>query len=57
MPEQPRQEEDLGPAGTPEEAVKRMLDKKKLSSKINYDNLNGLFSGCARTAGCLASLR
>lgn len=45
--EQPRQEEDLGPAGTPEEAVKRMLDKKKLSSKINYDNLNGLFSGCA----------
>ncbi len=38
-----------------------MLDAKKLSSKINYDNLDGLFSGCApaqaakappRAAGC-----
>ncbi|KAK9835222.1 hypothetical protein WJX81_006819 [Elliptochloris bilobata] len=40
----PRPEEDLEPAGTPQEAFQRMLDRKKLSSKINYQNLDGLFS-------------
>lgn len=43
---QPRPEEVLSPAGTPQEAFQRMVHHKKLSSKINYQNLDDLFSGC-----------
>lgn len=44
---QPRPEEVMMPAGTPQEAFQRMVHHKKLSSKINYQNLDDLFSGCA----------
>ena len=42
---QPRPEEVMSPAGTPQEAFQRMVHHKKLSSKINYQNLDDLFSG------------
>ncbi len=38
----------LEPAETPEEATRRMLDAKKLSSKINYNALANLFSETSR---------
>lgn len=41
---QARPEDMLEPAETPEEATRRMLDAKKLSSKINYNVLANLFS-------------
>lgn len=40
----PRPDLDLPPADTPQEAAMRMLDNKKLSSKINYSALADLFS-------------
>lgn len=40
----PKPELNLPPANTPEEATMRMLDQKKLSSKINYSVLADLFS-------------
>jgi hypothetical protein len=39
-----RPEDLLEPAETPEEATRRMLDAKKLSSKINYNVLANLFN-------------
>ena len=39
-----RPDQDLPPADTPQEAAMRMLDNKKLSSKINYSALADLFS-------------
>ena len=33
----------MGPADTPREAVHRMINTKKLSSKINYSVLDNLF--------------
>ena len=33
----------MGPAGTPLEAMHRMISTKKLSSKINYSVLDNLF--------------
>lgn len=41
---QPRPEDHMSPAQTPEEAARRMLDSKKLSNKINYDVLADLFN-------------
>jgi hypothetical protein len=41
---QVRPEDMMEPASTPEEATRRMLDAKKLSSKINYNVLANLFS-------------
>ncbi len=39
----------LEPSESAEEATRRMLDAKKLSSKINYNVLKGLFdSGAPR---------
>ena len=38
-----RPEDSLGPAGTPLEAMHRMISTKKLSSKINYSVLDNLF--------------
>ena len=38
-----RPEDTLGPAGTPLEAMHRMISTKKLSSKINYSVLDNLF--------------
>ena len=51
-PEQARPEDVLEPSETAEEATRRMLDAKKLSSKINYNVLAGLFdsSGAAPAA-------
>ena len=46
----PRPELKLPPADTPEEATMRMLDQKKLSSKINYSVLADLFSEDIGTA-------
>ncbi|EIE20930.1 cyclin-like protein [Coccomyxa subellipsoidea C-169] len=43
-----RPEDMLEPAETPEEATRRMLDAKKLSSKINYNALANLFSETSR---------
>jgi transcription factor IIIB subunit 2 len=40
----PKPETNLPPAETPQEAAMRMLDTKKLSSKINYTALADLFS-------------
>ncbi len=40
----PKPETNLPPAETPQEAAMRMLDTKKLSSKINYSALADLFS-------------
>lgn len=45
---QTRPEDMLEPAETPEEATRRMLDAKKLSSKINYNVLANLFSDSSR---------
>ncbi len=45
---QARPEDMLEPAETPEEATRRMLDAKKLSSKINYNVLANLFSETSR---------
>jgi len=39
------QEEEIAPAETAAEGVRKMLDAKKLSSKINYANLDSLFDG------------
>ncbi|BDA42484.1 probable transcription factor IIIB 90 kDa subunit at N-terminal half [Coccomyxa sp. Obi] len=44
-----RPEDMLEPAETPEEATRRMLDAKKLSSKINYNVLANLFSETSRS--------
>ena len=41
----PRPEDQLGPAESPQDGLRKMLTAKKLSSKINYDNLNTLFDG------------
>jgi hypothetical protein len=38
-------EEEIQPAETAAEGVRKMLDAKKLSSKINYANLDSLFDG------------
>ncbi len=46
---QARPEDMLEPAETPEEATRRMLDAKKLSSKINYNVLANLFSETSRS--------
>lgn len=46
---QARPEDRLEPAETPEEATRRMLDAKKLSSKINYNVLANLFSETSRS--------
>ena len=60
-PGQARPEDVLEPSETAEEATRRMLDAKKLSSKINYNVLAGLFDSsaaapattrCARRAVC-----
>ena len=57
-PEQARPEDVLEPSETAEEATRRMLDAKKLSSKINYNVLAGLFdsSGAAPAADRCAPL-
>ena len=47
----PKQETNLPPAETPQEAAMRMLDTKKLSSKINYTALADLFSDEPAGAG------
>ncbi|KDD72059.1 hypothetical protein H632_c3934p1, partial [Helicosporidium sp. ATCC 50920] len=39
----PRADADLPPAETAQEATMRMLDNRKLSSKVNYAALAGLF--------------
>lgn len=39
--------EDTAPARSAAEGVRKMLDAKKLSSKINYANLDSLFEGDA----------
>lgn len=38
-----KQEEKMGPSETAADGVKKMLDAKKLSSKVNYANLDSLF--------------
>lgn len=43
----PKPEEQLEPAATAADGVRQMLDSKKLSSKINYDNIKNLFSSGA----------
>ena len=40
----PKPEQNLPPPATPQEAALRMLNKKKLSSKINYSVLANLFN-------------
>lgn len=40
-----RSEEEVAPAVSAADGVRKMLDAKKLSSKINYANLDSLFSG------------
>ena len=45
-----RKKEDVEPVGPSESAadgVKKMLDAKKLSSKVNYANLDTLFDDAA----------
>ena len=51
----------MGPAGTPLEAMHRMISTKKLSSKINYSVLDNLFDQLrprpARLCGPCRTLR
>lgn len=39
----PKPEENLGPSETPEDGIRKMLTAKKLSNKVNYENLASLF--------------
>lgn len=47
----PKPEKNLPPPETPQEAAMRMLDSKKLSSKINYSALADLFSDDTQPGG------
>ena len=40
----PKPQDDLPPPATAAEGVGRMLESRKLSNKINYDNIKALFS-------------
>ncbi|KAK9803483.1 hypothetical protein WJX73_006996 [Symbiochloris irregularis] len=42
----PRPEDQLGPADTPQEAMKRFFKSKTYSSKINYPVLDNMFDNC-----------
>lgn len=42
-PRKPKPEENVGPSETAADGVKKMLDAKKLSNKVNYENLDILF--------------
>ena len=39
----PKEIDELGPSESAADGVKKMLDAKKLSSKVNYANLDSLF--------------
>lgn len=38
----PKPEDNLGPSNTPQEAVAKLLHAKKLTSKVDYTNLDRL---------------
>ena len=51
----PRPEDNMEPAQSAEDGVRKMLTARKLSSKINYANLDSLFEGSTVLAGTQAT--